>query len=51
MKMTHDQIRETVEHMKQYAVKPITLSTQRMVKLANEASPFRERFYLLQKVY
>ena len=51
MKMTHDQIRETVEHMKQHAVKPITLSTQRMVKLANEASPFGERFYLLQKVY
>lgn len=51
MQMTYEQIRETVEYMKQNDVQPITLSTQRMVKLANEASPFGERFYLLQKVY
>ena len=51
MQLTHEQIRETVEYMKQNDVQPITLSTKRMVTLANKASPFGERFYLLQKVY
>ena len=51
MKMTKEQIMESVAVLKQQKVKPITLSTRKMVRLANEASPFGDRFYLLQKVY
>lgn len=51
MKLTEEQIRSTVEAMKAQDVAPITLSTQKMVRLANQASPFGERFWMLQKVY
>lgn len=51
MKLTQEQIRSTVEAMKAQDVAPITLTTQKMVRLANEASPFGERFWMLQKVY
>ena len=51
MKMTKEQIMESVAVLKQQKVKPITLSTRKMVRLANEASPFGDKFFLLQKVY
>ena len=51
MKLTQEQIRSTVEAMKAQDVPPITLTTQKMVRLANEASPFGDRFWMLQKVY
>lgn len=51
MKLTQEQIRSTVEAMKAQDVAPITLTTQKMVRLANEVSPFGERFWMLQKVY
>lgn len=51
MLMTKEQIQSIVKKLKEQEAKPITLSTRRMVRLANEASPFGDRFYLLQKVY
>lgn len=49
--MTKEQIQSIVKNLKEQEAKPITLSTRKMVRLANEASPFGDRFYLLQKVY
>lgn len=51
MLMTKEQIQSIVKNLKEQEAKPITLSTRKMVRLANEASPFGDRFYLLQKVY
>lgn len=51
MLMTKEQIQSMVKKLKENEAKPITLSTRKMVRLANEASPFGDRFYLLQKVY
>ena len=51
MEMTLDQIKATVAYLKEHEVKPITLTTRKMVRLANQASPFGHRFYMLQKVY
>lgn len=51
MLMTKEQIQSMVTELKKQEVPPITLSTRKMVRLANEASPFGDRFYLLQKVY
>ena len=44
MKLNEEQIRSTVEAMKAQGVAPITLTTRKMVRLANAASPFGERF-------
>lgn len=51
MQMTREQIQEVIRVMNQQGEKPITLTSKKMVRLANEASPFGDRFYLLQKVY
>lgn len=51
MQMTREQILQTVAVMKEQGVKPIKLTTRKMVRLANEASPFGDRFWLLQNVY
>ncbi len=51
MLMTKEQIQSIVKNLKEQEAKPITLSTRKMVRLANEASPFGDMFYLLQKVY
>lgn len=51
MLMTKEQIQSIVKNLKEQEAKPITLSTRKMARLANEASPFGDRFYLLQKVY
>lgn len=51
MKLNEEQIRNMVLAMKAQNIAPITLTTQKMVRLANAASPFGERFWMLQKVY